>query len=353
MPYISVIVPVYNLGILFTRCIDSIFAQTFTNYELIVIDDGSTDISGRISDYYAELDRRVIVIHKCNQGVASARNTGLELPNGQYICFVDSDDYLLPDYFVSLYSVIEKSDYDLVSQNIIISRDSGDIDSTVLRRESYEVCFRSEEDTYCFLVDRVLKGTTGWEMWGRIFRNDIIQINQIRVCEKCDNYAEDLSFFISYIVFCKRCCHIDYAGYCYYQRNNSMMNISQDIFKLNSVNEVSKYIYDFFSSKHKVYYLSDYALFHFWIMKTEFSKIYEIDIKLIPNEAKRIRQYHWYKKNINKCFYYFNRIALVYTKDIAFEYCNLCYYSIHKQYKLYHFIDVLYFKFQKHKMFND
>lgn len=91
---ISVIVPVYNVENVLHYCIDSILTQTFTDFELILVDDGSTDNSGKICDKYVEQDIRVKVIHKQNGGVSSARNAGIEVAQGEYICFVDSDDYL-------------------------------------------------------------------------------------------------------------------------------------------------------------------------------------------------------------------------------------------------------------------
>ena len=89
---ISVIVPVYKTEKYLGECIQSILAQSYADFELILIDDGSPDHSGRICDRFAETDRRISVIHKENQGVSAARNDGLDLAKGKYICFVDSDD---------------------------------------------------------------------------------------------------------------------------------------------------------------------------------------------------------------------------------------------------------------------
>ena len=91
-PKISVIVPVYNVEMFLRRCIDSILAQTFTDFELLLIDDGSKDKSGEICDEYATKDVRIRVFHKQNGGVSSARNVGLNHAIGEYICFCDADD---------------------------------------------------------------------------------------------------------------------------------------------------------------------------------------------------------------------------------------------------------------------
>ena len=97
-PLISVIVPVYNVEEYLTQCIESIINQTYTNLEIILVDDGSTDQSGKICDEYAIKDDRIQVIHKENRGVGSARNVGLDTSKGEYVSFVDSDDYVDKNY---------------------------------------------------------------------------------------------------------------------------------------------------------------------------------------------------------------------------------------------------------------
>ncbi len=98
---ISVIVPAYNAEKTLHRCVDSILAQTFEDFELILVDDGSKDSSGRICDEYAAKDSRIRVVHKSNGGVSSARNAGLDIASGEYVAFIDSDDYIDNDYLLS------------------------------------------------------------------------------------------------------------------------------------------------------------------------------------------------------------------------------------------------------------
>ena len=110
-PLISVIIPVYNVGEFLLPCLDSLMAQSYKNLEILLIDDGSTDGSGDRCDAYAQKDSRFRVIHKENGGVSSARNLGLDMAQGEYIAFIDADDWVAPDYFAVLYG-------DLVSQNV-------------------------------------------------------------------------------------------------------------------------------------------------------------------------------------------------------------------------------------------
>ena len=102
---ISIVVPVYNTEKYLKRCVDSILAQTYTDLEIILVDDGSKDSSGAICDEYAKQDQRIQVVHKKNGGVSSARNLGLDLAQGEYIAFVDSDDYLDPNMYEEMYKV--------------------------------------------------------------------------------------------------------------------------------------------------------------------------------------------------------------------------------------------------------
>lgn len=114
---ISVIVPVYNVEKYLARCVDSIINQTYKDYELLLIDDGSTDNSGVICDQYAKSDNRIRVFHKKNGGLSDARNYGLDRVNGEYITFIDSDDFVGADYLSYLYTMIteRKADISIVS----------------------------------------------------------------------------------------------------------------------------------------------------------------------------------------------------------------------------------------------
>ncbi len=105
---VSVIVPIYNVAPYVSKCIESICRQTYEDLEIILVDDGSEDDSGQICDSYGASDLRVKVIHKENGGVSAARNTGIEAASGAYICFVDGDDYVMPDYVEYMLQLAEK-----------------------------------------------------------------------------------------------------------------------------------------------------------------------------------------------------------------------------------------------------
>ena len=115
---ISIIVPVYNTEKYLDQCIQSILSQTYTDFELLLIDDGSTDSSGVICDRYAEQDSRVRVFHKPNGGVSSARNIGLDNTKGEWITFLDSDDWIAPSMLDEVYKTAMVNDADMVFVDI-------------------------------------------------------------------------------------------------------------------------------------------------------------------------------------------------------------------------------------------
>ncbi|MCQ4810506.1 glycosyltransferase [Bacteroides sp. SL.2.06] len=107
-PLISIIVPVYNVEMYLAKCVDSILAQTYTNLEIFLVNDGSFDCCGKLCDEYAKEDKRIKVIHKKNGGLSDARNVAIDVATGEFITFIDSDDYVTDDYIMTLYSLIEK-----------------------------------------------------------------------------------------------------------------------------------------------------------------------------------------------------------------------------------------------------
>ncbi len=119
MPKISIIVPVYKVEKYIHKCIDSILSQDFTDFEVILVDDGSPDNCGKICDEYASKDSRVKVIHKENGGLSSARNAGIDIATGDYIGFVDSDDYISADMYSKMYISAVENSADIVACNLV------------------------------------------------------------------------------------------------------------------------------------------------------------------------------------------------------------------------------------------
>ncbi|MCR5798931.1 MAG: glycosyltransferase [Lachnospiraceae bacterium] len=136
---VSIIVPVYNVEKYIKQCIDSILEQTFTDIELIIVDDGTKDDSGKIADEYAAKNPKVSVIHKENGGLASARNAGIRMAEGDYICFIDSDDWVEKDYLEKLYNSCVQNDLDIAICGYFRRCDGKDISGTTDGRDGLQI----------------------------------------------------------------------------------------------------------------------------------------------------------------------------------------------------------------------
>ena len=171
-PMISVIVPVYNVEQYLPQCIDSILAQTYRDFELLLIDDGSPDRSGRICDEYAARDERVRVFHKENGGVSSARNLGLDNAQGEWITFVDADDVLIKETFDILYERGEFYKYDFIRFGAYRFSDNTD-KTEYISRKSYSF----DLPKYRYMV---ITRTTYINVWSCLFRKSIFDKYKIR-----------------------------------------------------------------------------------------------------------------------------------------------------------------------------
>ena len=193
MPQISIIVPVYKVEQYLHRCVDSILNQTFTGFELILVDDGSPDKSGRICDEYAQKDNRIHVIHKENGGLSDARNAGLGISTGDYIMFLDSDDYITPD---CLY-VLCKKDADLVAGTILYSYENGNIINQAERKD--EVINKAEFSNK--LPDLLGERRLNY-VHAKLYNRRIIDENKLLFEDDMLTSAEDTVFNFAFLKYC-------------------------------------------------------------------------------------------------------------------------------------------------------
>lgn len=166
---ITVIVPVYKVEPYICRCIDSILLQTYKNLEIILIDDGSPDRCGQICDEYANIDKRIKVIHKQNGGLSDARNTGLEISTGNYISFVDSDDWIHEKYIEKLYKILRETNSDISVCNFIeTSKENVELD--IAKEDIYEF---SNIEALEQITDKL--GTQMVVAWGKLYKKDLFE----------------------------------------------------------------------------------------------------------------------------------------------------------------------------------
>lgn len=163
-PLISVVVPVYNVEEYLAKCIDSILAQTYENLELILVDDGSKDNGGKICDEYAQKDARVIVVHQKNKGLSGARNTGLQLVKGEFLAFVDSDDWIEPDMFSTLIGLLQENDLEIVECGIAKSN------TKTNTTKNFHLSIESNEEA----LKRIIKNNQ-YSVWRRVYKTDLIK----------------------------------------------------------------------------------------------------------------------------------------------------------------------------------
>jgi len=296
MKTISVIVPVYNVEAYLRRCIDSILGQTFGDFELILVDDGSPDRCGAICDAYGERDCRIRVIHRENGGVSRARNAALEIARGKYIAFCDSDDYWAPDFLETLYAAAEETD----SQMVAVNYTAVDNDGRVLweSRHCAGVDRIHDQQERCrYLIENVMQGKTGWELCTRIFRGDVIRENAIRFCTACGDYAEDIAFLLRYCLYAERFCSLEYNGYFYRIHPQSMVRSSEAIPKVQEKNEVSAYFGGYFFAQVQDPSLRKlYPVIHYLLTCGEYEKLLSRNRWAeLPKAIRRVENRVWYE----------------------------------------------------------
>ena len=169
---ISIIVPVYKAVKFLHQCVDSILGQTFSDWELLLVDDGSPDRSGEICDEYGKIDDRIRVIHKKNGGVSSARNAGLDVAQGKWLAFVDSDDWCEPDYLKDFFSTGEK----LKETDIVLQGRKDEVNGSVIQS------FVLREGIYTNIAEGMLENNllTFGAPYCKLFPRTLLEANHIR-----------------------------------------------------------------------------------------------------------------------------------------------------------------------------
>ena len=208
-PLISVIIPVYNVEKYLRECVDSVLNQTYDNFEIILIDDGSTDSSGKICDEYACNDARITVVHKENGGLSSARNAGAEKASGKYIYYLDSDDYIDNETFSSLVKNAEENSSDIVFFSAFSFIDGGGE-----AKQNYVYKNEYKTDSGRNVFDRLIKnGEFHSAVPLLFFKNEFIKKNGLSFIDGM--YHEDMIY--TFEAFMSASC-VSYINECFYKR---------------------------------------------------------------------------------------------------------------------------------------
>lgn len=217
---VSVIVPIYKVEKYLKRCIESIINQTYTYMEIILVDDGSPDCCAEICDQYSSIDNRVKVIHKNNGGLSDARNYGINIAEGEYIFFVDSDDYIELNAIENLVFYAKKNNLDIVCGDAyrVISSDSNSIpNKTILLGGGSDGKIMDGEE---YLVDCIYKKSFCVAVWTRMYSTKLIKKNNIYFIKGL--LHEDENWTPKVILKAKRVGYFNFAFYNYIIRNNSI-----------------------------------------------------------------------------------------------------------------------------------
>ncbi|MFV8222255.1 glycosyltransferase [Faecalibacterium hattorii] len=239
-PLVSIILPVYNAQIHLARCVGSICAQTYRNIEIIILNDGSKDQSLPVCEEFRQKDPRILLVDKANSGVSDTRNLGLKLASGKYVEFVDSDDYLDPDFTERLVAAAEENEADFViapykmvipagaskpEQVLDKIQDELGVMSVARPPEVREYGFLPagvyDKDTFALrLMDKPASYFYS-VLWNKLYRRDILTGNDIQFVSEM-RWAEDLVFNLRYIQYAERFVAIDKPGYYYVQNPQSI-----------------------------------------------------------------------------------------------------------------------------------
>ena len=218
-PLISVIVPVYKVEQYIERCIESILRQTYKNIEIILVDDGSPDACGVMCDKYAAKDSRIRVIHKENGGLSSARNAGMQTAKGEYICFVDSDDWLDETFVEVLEALLTEKQTDFSACRFCEVIEG----NPVPQNKASKAPQLFEEN---LMRNAIIDDTYAGFACNKLFRADIIHENGLRFDEKIFN-GEDLPFTIEYLKHCRKGAYVPSELYFYNIRPQSITTSRQ------------------------------------------------------------------------------------------------------------------------------
>ena len=253
---LSIIVPVYKVEKQLERCIRSILNQSFTNFELILVDDGSPDKCGEICDEYEKKDKRIKVIHKKNGGLSDARNAGLNIAIGKYIGFVDSDDIIHPEMYEKMYSYINKYNVDIVQckfkkfENIEDINKFSKINNTYTNIEYYT----SKEA----IMDMIDNNKINVNTWNKLYKRELFENERF---PKGKIHEDE---FLTYKLIYKsnKIAYINEELYYYYQNDNGIMNGSNLIKRLDRIEALEERSNFFLKNGDKdLYNKSNTALF--------------------------------------------------------------------------------------------
>jgi len=291
-PLISIIIPVYKVELYIEKCIRSVLAQTYDNFEVIIVDDGSPDDSIRIAKKVIGNDSRFVILKKENGGVPSARNLGIDFSTGAYLAFLDSDDYYESEYLELMYKEIVGTSSDICTCNINVVKD----DSIVYKIKNDSNRYKEKND---YLL--CMRSLTSFS-WDKLYKRSVF--DGMRFDENIKTYED--SFFIFKLIYGKKICSVESNLYNYVQRRGSITKTIDDSYFLNKLLVMKNYI-DFYNStvvikKDKNYLIYCYLSSFVFASSIDIVKYSSNPKKDLDKLLENIERDFFNRKNILKFF---------------------------------------------------
>lgn len=309
---VSIIIPVYNVEKYFNQCIDSLLCQTYTNIELLIVNDGSTDRCGEKADAYAEKDSRIRVFHKKNEGLPSARNYGLKYATGMYYCFVDSDDYVKNDYVEKMLITAVETDADMVFCNYYNCYENTNRPSSKLLRYSEGREFAKEE-----YLERLYTNPGSFAIvWNKLYRREVF-----KDLEFANMLCEDAHIILSVVDNCKKIFYLPEILYFYRRRKSSTINGKRGVLLQNDMKWIGEHM--------KTYKITDRMYLFAKAQKLYISRILEKYCYCEKEKRKTIK--NSLKEEVKKLLknpYITKKIKIKYFITSCFPYLYGKYYYI-------------------------
>ncbi len=234
---VSIIIPIYNVSQYLDACVQSACNQTYSNLEIILVDDGSPDDCPTKCERWAQKDSRIRVIHKKNGGLSDARNAGLDISTGKYIYFLDSDDTIKSDLIETVVEHMDSGN-DMVSFRYDILSPDGQSRTVPYAVGSFDL-FEPKE-RMDFIIQSLLRYKIGWEAWSRMYSRALIEKYGLRFADNRLIFAEDLYFCLCYCAHAKRIKSISGSYYNYLLREDSIMGHDAQKLNIGRMNELAK-----------------------------------------------------------------------------------------------------------------
>jgi len=303
---ITVVVPIYNVSKYLNACIDSILNQNYRNLEVILVDDGSTDESAKICDEYEKKDARIIVFHKKNGGLSSARNVGIDNATGEFITFIDSDDYVGPTFIETLYESIRNWDSQISMCDFLRVDENKELDEIVINNSPRQEDFFSPEEAIKNVYSSDYHGID-FVAWAKLYRIELFTTTGIRYPE--GKLHEDT--FTTYKLFyeAKKLSYVDYPLYYYRIREGSIMNAQFNLKRLDML-EATREMCDFLRRKGHKELLKLAFIEHLHNTKKIISEMLQspnvdkTDIKSVCKDLKRDISYYKDCISLERYIYY-------------------------------------------------